>query len=261
MLDMTNKLLLADGLNIVRRCYEANPAPESIEKAKAAADSSFLSFKRAMSQHRPSHALAVFDYGGETWRHQLYAGYLSNRKPMPEVLANVLPALRDRLKAELGLPSVAIPGVEADDTIASVSLRWVAALPEAEVVVLTTDKDMCYLVSKGVQVYDHFNNVWRTPEWVFQKFGVTPAQIPDWLALVGDSVDCIPGVTGVGPKTAAKLLSEHGDLEGVLQNADSVRGKVGEHLRAERELARQWLQLTTLRTDVQAGLSLKDLRC
>ncbi|TES65642.1 hypothetical protein E2P84_36555, partial [Burkholderia cepacia] len=152
-------LLLIDGLNIVRRVYEAHPQPDSREKIEGVVRSSLGSFKRALTEIMPTHALAAFDHGGETWRHRLYPPYRANRKPMPQILRDALPGLYQLLADRLGLTVVSIPDVEAEDVIATCFSRWASSKPDP-VVVLSTDKDLAWLMTKGAHIRDHF-----TPEW------------------------------------------------------------------------------------------------
>jgi len=252
-------LLLIDGLNIVRRCYEANPAPDSPEKAQATARTAFSSFRRALTENPHTHALAAFDFGGRTWRHDLYERYREKRKPMPDELRDILPAFRQRLTDDLGLAVVCVPGVEADDVIGTVHSHWVAC-KAAPVVVVSTDKDLCQLIASGARIRDHFKPEWRDAEWVFTKFGVPPEQLGDMLALMGDSSDDIPGVAGIGAKTAAKLLTEHGSLEALLAAAGSVKGKNGERLQEQAEMARLSRQLVELNVSVPVGVTWNSLR-
>lgn len=254
----TLHLMLVDGLNVVRRVYEANPAPDSKEKADAAVRSSLGSFRRALEEHKPTHVLAPFDYGGRTWRHELFADYRKKRKPMPQELRDVLPTLYDKLAA-MGIATLSIAGVEADDVVAAVFFRWVEAkgLP---VTILSTDKDLTALVAHGARVRDHFKPEWRDATWVQNKFFVSPDRMHDLLALMGDSSDDVPGVPGVAVKTAAKLLNEYGSLDGVLQAAGSIKGKLGENLRTSVELVRLSRKLVDFKTDMTLGLTWNALR-
>lgn len=243
-----SKLLIIDGLNLFRRIYEANPAPESVEKAQGAITSAKASLNRALSEHQPSHVLLAFDANGKNWRHQLYPKYKLNRKPMPEVFAMALVEAKSHLMAQ-GWYLSEISGVEADDTIASAT--YLARQAGADVVILTTDKDAVSLVGEGVQVRDHFNRVWRDKNWCETKFfGTQPEQLLDYLALTGDAVDGVPGVAKVGAKTAAKLLSQYGTLENVLAHAHLVKGVVGTNLIEQADVARMSRQLTELQLDV-----------
>lgn len=252
----TEHLVLIDGLNIVRRVYEANPAPDSADKAQGAVRSSLASFRRALEEHQPTHVLAPFDYGGPTWRHALYPQYRQKRKPMPAELREVLPLLYEKLHA-MGVPTISVPDVEADDVLACVFGHWGQ---RGTVTVVSTDKDLAYLVAHGARVRDHFKPEWRDDAWIEAKFGVKAALLHDLLALTGDTSDDIPGVPGVGVKSAAKLLATYGSLDGVLAHAGDVKGKQGEQLRASVELVRLARQLVAFKTDMQLGLTWRSLR-
>lgn len=252
------RLLLIDGLNIVRRVYEANPAPESPEKIEGVVRSAMGSFKRALKEHQPTHVLAPFDHGGNTWRHDLYPAYRQNRKPMPEILREALPGLKAKLHQDLGIPTVTVPGVEADDVIAAVYACWAKHYPAKSATVLSTDKDLTALVELGAIVYDHFNGETRDAAWIAKKMGVKPAQVQDFLALMGDSVDGVPGVPGVGPKTAQDWLAAYPTLTDLL-HAD-LPGKKFATLKEQADLAVLSRQLIAFKTDFTLGLTFKDLR-
>lgn len=255
-------LLLIDGLNIVRRVYEANPAPDSVDKAQVALRNALSSFRNALRKHRPTHVLALFDCAGKTWRHELYPAYHSTRKPMAQELRDGLPAFYADLTRQWGIPTISKEGYEADDLIGTTLTRWLEK-PRGPVKVLSNDKDLLYFVSVGAMVMDHFGGdeaPWRDRDFVHAKFGVQPELILDFHALVGDSVDDVPGVDGVGEKTAARWLNEYGSLEGVLENADRIKGKVGENLRKQADLARLCRQLVAMKTDVTLGLTWNMLR-
>lgn len=240
-------LLLVDGLNVARRVYEANPAPESPEKIEGALRSTRSSLFRALAEHRPTHLMVAVDAPGPTWRHALNPDYKKDRKPMPELLRAGLATLWDSLRAK-GWLVLEPPGYEADDVIASGAN--VSQACGVRCTVLSTDKDLVYLLSLGARVYDHFGRIDRDEAWCLQKLGVKPAQVLDWLALKGDPVDGIMGIDKVGEKTAAKLLAAHGDLETILLRAQegAVPGKLGERLREGAGIARAARQLTALKT-------------
>lgn len=251
------KLLLLDGMNIVRRVYEAVKGDDTPERADGALRSSWGSFMRGLREHQPTHALAAFDAGGRTWRHELFANYKVDRKPMAESLRAALPGFLERLN-NAGLRTLRMPGVEADDTITTLAVK--AASRGFEVVVLSTDKDLLVLLDKGIKVYDHFAGEFRDEAWVRNKFhGIRPAQMTDFLGLCGDDIDGIPGVEQIGAKTAAKLLLEHGDLDTVLANAASIKGKLGERLRLCAPDALLSRQLATMKTDLALGLTPRDI--
>ncbi|HEY8027443.1 MAG TPA: 5'-3' exonuclease H3TH domain-containing protein [Burkholderiaceae bacterium] len=252
------KLLAIDGLNLVRRVYQANPDPDSAEKADAAMRVCLQSFRKLLKLHQPTHVLPAFDFGGRTWRHDLYARYREHREPMPEPLRNALPGLYGEL-ADLGLPPVvSIPLVEADDAIATCVMRWLRE-QRGDAIVVSTDKDLHALIADGALVWDHFKGEWHDAAWVEKKFGVAPQQLIDLIALMGDATDGIPGVEKIGIKTAARLLRSYGSLEGVLAGAGILMDPMGERLRRDRELAFLSRRLATLKTDVQLGVTWKML--
>jgi len=250
-------LLVIDALNIIRRIHEAIPTPDSAEKVADTVKSSLSSFKRALKTHSPTHAVAVFDFGGPTWKHALFDGYQAHRKPMPQHLRDGLFTIKQELHA-LGLHWIAIEGIEADDAIAAVIETWCHHSTERAIIV-STDKDFLQLLSSQVCVYDHFKGAWRDEAYVLEKFGVKPTQMGDFLALMGDAADGIPGVAKVGSKTAATLLRINGTLDRVLSNADKVAGQVGVNLRKGIEMARLSRQLVSFKTDTALGLTWKML--
>ncbi len=246
-------LLIIDALNIIRRIHEAVPGPEGEAKMADTITSSLASFRRALKTHTPTHAVAVFDHGGRTWKHDLYAPYQAHRKPMPQPLREGLPVIQLGLQ-NLGLHSIAIEGIEADDAMATLAEKWCQAHPQ-RVIIVSTDKDFLQLLNDQVCIYDHFKGLWRDEAYVLKKFGVKPSQMGDLLALMGDAVDGIPGVPKVGSKTAAGLLRIHGHLDRVISNADKVPGQVGAHLRQGIEILRLSRALVAFKTDVPLGLT------
>lgn len=250
-------LLMIDAMNIIRRIHEAVPGPDSQEKVADTITSSLASFKRALQTHRPSHAVAVFEHGGSTWRHDLFAHYQANRKPVPALLQDGLLTIRQALQ-DMGLHWIAIEGIEAADAIAALAEKWCKASPDLAII-LSTNKDLLQLLSDQVCIYDHFKGIWRDQAYVLEKFGVKPSQMGDLLALMGDAADNIPGVDKVGSKTAAELLRINGHLDRVISNADKVQGQVGVHLRLGIERARLSRKLVSFKTDMPLGLTWKML--
>ncbi|MES2743542.1 MAG: 5'-3' exonuclease H3TH domain-containing protein [Pseudomonadota bacterium] len=247
------RLLAIDGLNIVRRVYEASPEPDSPEKADLALRHAFSSFRNLINDHLPSHVLPAFDFGGPTWRHALYAGYRQARAPMPQALRERLPAFYAKLRG-LGMQVVTIPEVEADDVIGTAVMRWLGE-GRGDVVVASTDKDLHGLIAHGALVWDHFKSEWHDHAWVEAKFGVPPALLPDLLALMGDATDSIPGVSKIGLKTGARLLRTYGNLDAVMAGAGILKDTLGERLRKEREILYLSRQLVQLKTDVRLGVT------
>ncbi|OGB27738.1 MAG: 5'-3' exonuclease [Burkholderiales bacterium RIFCSPLOWO2_02_FULL_57_36] len=252
------KLLAIDGLNIVRRVYEANDEPDSAEKAERALRNSQSSFKRLLDTHQPTHVLAAFDFGGVTWRHALYEKYRADRKEIPAVLKERLPDFFGKL-ADIGLVVLSIPEVEADDVIATGVTRWLSE-GRGEAIVASTDKDLHGLIAYGAIVWDHFKGEWHDRAWVEKKFGVPPEKMTDLLALMGDASDGIPGVSNVGIKTAAKLLHSYGNLDGIMAGAGILLNPLGVKLRKDRDLAMLSRKLAELKTDVSLGVTWKMLQ-
>lgn len=248
-----NHLLLIDGLNLVRRIYGANPAPDSREKAEGAINASRSSFRRALADHKPTHCLWTFDHPSPTWRHDLYSEYKINRKPMAEELRVELDGFCEEL-ALLGWAEATFPGFEAEDTIASATRLAIAA--GARVTVLSNDKDTLCLMGEGAVVHDHFARESRNEAYCEAKFGVPSNQLLEVLALWGDAVDGVPGVDKVGVTTAAKLVREFGPVAAVLEAAaaNKIPGKLGIRLREQAERARLSRALVELRFDVYTAV-------
>ncbi|MBY0238887.1 MAG: 5'-3' exonuclease [Burkholderiaceae bacterium] len=248
-----SRLLAIDGLNIVRRVYEASPEPDSDVKADIALRHALSSFRHLINGHEPSHVLPAFDFGGRTWRHDLYEGYREGRAPMPEPLRAALPGFYASLE-KIGLQPVSLPGVEADDVIGTAVMRWLHE-GRGDAVVASTDKDLHCLIADGALVWDHFKGEWHDAAWVENKWGVPPEQLPDLLALMGDATDSIPGVSRVGQKTAARLLRTYGTLDAIMAGAGILKDTLGETLRKERDMLYLSRQLVQLKTDVKVGVS------
>lgn len=247
------KLLAIDGLNIVRRVYEASPEPDSDLKASIALRHAFSSFRNLIEAHEPTHVLAAFDFGGQTWRHALYPRYREHRAPMPSCLRDALPEFQQSL-ARVGVRSLVVPEVEADDVIGTGVMRWLGE-GRGEAVVATTDKDLHALIAHGALVWDHFKGEWHDDAWVRERFGVAPELLHDLLALMGDATDGVPGVSKVGMKTAARLLNAYGNLEAVMAGAGILKTPLGERLRAEREILWMSRKLVELKLDVRLGVT------
>lgn len=252
------KLLAIDGLNIVRRVYEASPDEDSPDKAEVALRHALSSFRRLLSTHQPTHVLAAFDYGGATWRSEIYPLYRVNRTPMPQPLKERLPEFYTTL-SNLGLRVVCLEGVEADDVIATAVLRWLGE-GRGDAIVASTDVDLHVLISSGALLWDQFKGEWHDRDWVEKKFGIPPEMLTDLLALCGDSTDGIPGVDGIGPKSAAKLLSTYKTLEGIMAGAGILLTTTGQKLRAGRDMAFLSRELVKLKTDVRLGVTWKMLQ-
>jgi protein Xni len=250
-------VLLIDALNLIRRVHAAQGAKKDGENTDGAIDSCVHSLKRALNECRPTHAVCVFEGQGPSFRHEIYSGYKAGRQPMPEDLQKNLVRYKDAFSAA-GVKSIKMEAVEADDIIASLALR--VALHKGDVVILSTDKIFLQLLSHHIRVRDHFNKAFLDGAYVMKKFGVQPEQFVDLLSLAGDSTNTIPGIPGVGLKTAARLLEEHSTLEGVLEKAGKIPGKTGEALTSHAPDALLARQLIRLRDDIELGENLQSFR-
>jgi DNA polymerase-1 len=212
---------------------------------------------RLLADYEPEQIAAVFDAPGKTFRDELYAEYKANRPPMPDELrSQIAPALA-AIEA-LGIRVIRIEGVEADDVIGTLAKAATAA--GLDTVISTTDKDMTQLVDEHVLVLNTMDDRRLDRAGVEEKFGVQPERIIDYLTLIGDSSDNVPGVPGVGPKTAQKWLAEYGDLDQIVEHADDIAGKVGDNLRAALADLPLYRELVTIKCDVRLPFALDGLR-
>lgn len=260
---MAIRFLLVDALNLIRRVYAAQPGDDTPAKADGARISSKQSLQRALRETAPTHALMVFEGREPGWRHLLYRDYKINHGPMPQPLADALPAYREAFAA-LGVTSFEMPRVEADDVVGTLAVK--IAEVGGQAVILSTDKIYLQLLSEHIFVRDHFKPADLDRAYVAKRFGVTPETFVDFLALSGDSTNAIPGVPGIGPKTATRLIEEFGTLDGILAaaapNAEHgwLTRKMRDKLQDHAEDARLAQSLVRLQTDLDVGLNLKDLR-
>jgi len=198
----------------------------------------------------------VLDAPGPTFRHEIYPEYKATRPPMPEDLVVQMPRIDDVIAA-FRVPAIRIPGMEADDIIATLARSHAGDVDK--VVIISSDKDLMQLVTHKVVMLDTMKDRWVDEEAVREKFGVKPSQVAHVQALMGDSSDNVPGLPGVGPKTAGKLIAMYGDIENLLEHSQEVRGKVGEKLPEQAEELRTSLSLVTLKDDVPVERTLDDL--
>jgi DNA polymerase-1 len=251
-------LLLVDGSSWLYRAFHALPAlTTSRGEPTGAIHGVAAMLRRLMKDYQPAYVAVVFDARGPTFRDELFADYKAHRPPMPDELAAQIEPLHELVRA-MGLPLLMVEGVEADDVIGTLA-RQAEALG-LRTFVATGDKDMAQLVSDRVTLVNTMDNTTLDIGGVKSKFGVEPAQMVDYLALIGDSVDNVPGVDKVGPKTAAKWISEYGGLDGVIARADEIKGKIGENLRAAIGHLPLSRRLVSLKLDVPLPLAPRDLR-
>jgi DNA polymerase-1 len=254
----TPPVVLVDGSSYLFRAYHALPPLMTSKNQPTGAIKGVISMIRKLEQDFPgSKMVVVFDAKGKTFRHDMYEEYKANRPPMPEDLGVQIQPIHEIVRA-MGLPLLIVEGVEADDVIGT--LAFEATSKGIDVVISTGDKDMAQLVSDHVTLINTMTDTWMDREGVVEKFGVKPEQIIDYLALVGDKVDNIPGVNKCGPKTAVKWLQTWKDLDEVIDHADEVKGKIGEYLREATETLPLSYELATIRTDVSLDFGLEDLR-
>jgi DNA polymerase-1 len=213
--------------------------------------------RKLLDEYQPQYIGVIFDAKGKTFRDELFNQYKAHRPPMPEDLACQIQPLHDLIRA-LGLPLICVDGVEADDVIGTLAQQ--ATAQGMETIISSGDKDLAQLVNGHVSLVNTMNQSKLDPEGVKAKFGVSPEQIVDYLALVGDTVDNIPGVPGIGPKTAAKLLHQYHNLDQIIAHADEIKGKMGENLRLHQDQFPLAKQLVSVRRDLSLGLSPKDLQ-
>ncbi len=291
------KALLIDGLNLVRRIYAAVPNVRDSNGDKVSGDNSdshsdstsdsdstsnshsnstnnvtdnatadhigavtqstAASLTRALAKHQPSHCVAVFEDDAPTWRHQLFAEYKQNRKPMPRDLRDHLDEVQQAFR-QLAIECYSLPGYEADDIIATLAVKIAAHGGNA--LIVSTDRHYCQLLDANIAVFDHFAKRRLDAAMIVKRFGVDANQLVDFLSLAGDRSANIAGIKTIGKYTAAQLLDKYGDLESVLQAADKLPGKLGAKLRRGKDDARLAKKLFTLKTDVELGLNLNQLR-
>ncbi len=254
----TQPLILVDGSSYLFRAYHALPPLTNSKGEPTGAIVGVLNMlKRLLDEYHPEHVAVVFDAPGGSFRNEIYSEYKANRAEMPDELREQIQPLHDIIRA-MGLPLIIEKGVEADDVIGTLAKQ--ATEQGLNTLISTGDKDMAQLVNEQVTLINTMSDKITDSSGVMERFGVTPEQIIDYLALVGDTSDNIPGVPKCGPKTAAKWLGEYGDLDNLISHADEIKGKVGEYLRASLEQLPLARELATIKLDValdQGPLQLK----
>jgi DNA polymerase I len=231
MTSSTQKTLcLVDGSSFLFRAYHAVPP---LTNAKGEPTNAIYGvsnmLRKLLSEYQTDYVAVVFDAAGKTFRNDLYEQYKANRVTMPDDLRVQIEPLHQLIRA-MGLPLIMESGIEADDVLGVLAQH--AAQQGFHVVISTGDKDMAQLVTEQITLENTMTNTRMDVQGVIDKFGVTPEQIIDYLALMGDSSDNIPGVPKVGPKTAAKWLQQYQTLDNLIAHADDIKGKIGENLRA-----------------------------
>ena len=242
-----HRLLLVDGSSYLYRAFHAMPDLRNGAGEPTGAIYGMVNMmRRARSELKADHIACVFDAKGKTFRDEMYSEYKAHRSPMPEDLVKQIEPIHAIVKA-LGWPVLMVSGVEADDVIGTLACQATEA--GWETIISTGDKDLAQLVNSSVTLINTMSNEKLDINGVIEKFGVPPERIVDYLSIIGDTVDNVPGVPKAGPKTANKWLAEFGDLDNLMANADQVKGVVGENLRASLEWLPQARQLITVKTD------------
>jgi len=246
----TPPFVLVDGSSYLFRAYHAMPPGFTNSKGEPTGTIYGVTnmLRRLLADYQPEHVAVVFDAKGKTFRNDMYKAYKANRPPMPDDLREQIEPVHDVVKA-MGFPLICVSGVEADDVIGTLAKQ--ATEKGIETVISTGDKDMAQLVSEHVSLVNTMTDVESDIDGVNEKFGVPPERMIDYLALVGDTADNVPGVPKVGPKTAVKWLSEFDNVENIIAHADEFKGKVGEYLRENIEQLVLSKELVTIKCDVE----------
>jgi len=245
----TKPLILIDGSHYMFRAFHAMPSLNNSQGEPTGAAYGVVNMlKRLLEEYDPNHIAFVFDAKGKTFRDDMYTEYKANRPPMPEELRSQKEPIR-QLVVALGIPLLEVPGVEADDVIGTLAVQ--ASRDGMPVIISSGDKDLAQLVDANVTMVNTMDGTVLDEAGVKAKWGVPPNRIIDYLSLVGDAVDNVPGVPKVGPKTAVKWLDAYGDLDNVVANADAVKGKVGENLRGSLDSLPLSRALVTIKCDVE----------
>ena len=260
-MESDKEIILIDGSSLLFRAYHALGSQGGLSTKDGQPTHAVFGIanmlRSLIRECQPEYIAMVMDAKGKTFRHQMYDQYKANRPPMPDDLRRQLEYVL-KLVPAMGLPLVSIPGVEADDVIGTLSCEAVDA--DFHVMIVSSDKDLAQLVNDRVVMVDTMKNSRLDVQGVVDKFGIPPDRIIEYLALMGDASDNIPGVPGVGPKTAVKWLNDFGSLDNIIARADEIKGKVGQSLRDNLELLELSRQLATVKCDVDTGYSFDNLQ-
>ena len=254
---VSTPVVLVDGSSYLFRAYHAMPPLNNSKGMPTGAVKGVVNMMRSLAKdYASANIVVVFDAKGPTFRNEMYVEYKAHRPPMPDDMRPQIEPIHQIINA-MGLPLLIIPGVEADDVIGTLAAQ--ATAQGIDTLISTGDKDMAQLVSPHVGLVNTMTNTYLDEEGVFTKFGVRPDQIIDYLAIVGDTADNIPGVPGAGPKTAVKWLAAYNTLENLMEKADEIGGKIGEKLRNALDFLPLSQALTTIKLDVELEQSLDQM--
>jgi len=251
-------LILVDGSSYLYRAFHAMPNLSTSRGESTGAIYGMVNMlRKLLADYNPDYIAVVFDAPGKTFRDELYAEYKAHRAPMPDNLVSQIESIHTGVRA-LGLPLLMIDGVEADDVIGTLATQASAA--GRKTLIVTGDKDFAQLVGPQINLVNTMSNAFYDAQAVKEKFGVPPERIIDYLALVGDSVDNIPGVPNVGPKTAAKWLQTYGSLDAIVEHCQEIGGKAGENLCASLDKLPLSRELATIKCNVKLDYAPEDLK-
>ncbi len=257
MTDKKPPLILVDGSSYLFRAFHALPPLTNSKGQPTGAVYGVINMlKKLVADYKPEHIAVIFDAKGKTFRNDLYKEYKANRPPMPDDLRSQIEPLHELVEA-LGFPLIVVPEVEADDVIGTYARQ--ATQQNIDTLISTGDKDIAQLVNPHVTLINTMSNVVLDEAGVMDKFDVPPSAIIDYLALMGDTSDNIPGVPKVGPKTAAKWIKQYKTLDNLIAHADEIKGKVGESLRENIDQLPLSRELTTIKCDVELEQGINDL--
>ena len=258
MSEEKDPIILVDGSSYLYRAYHALPPLTTNKNQPTGAIKGVISMiKRILIDHPDSPVAVVFDAKGKTFRHDMYSEYKANRPPMPEDLVQQIEPIHQIISL-MGIKLIMISGVEADDVIGTLADQ--ARQKKLDTVISTGDKDMTQLVCKNVSVVNTMSGELLDEAGVLKKFGVGPELITDYLALIGDKSDNVPGVDKVGPKTAVKWLTEYKNIDGIVDNSENITGKVGENLRLGLKQLSLSKELVTIKKDVDLDVTIEGLK-
>ena len=257
-IETQDPIILVDGSSYLYRAYHAlPPLLTSTNKPTGAIKGVISMIQRILIDHPSSPVAVIFDAKGKTFRHEMYKEYKANRPPMPTDLAEQIEPIH-RIIELMGIKLITISGVEADDVIGTLADQ--ARQKQIDTVISSGDKDMTQLVCKNVKVVNTMTGELLDTKGVKKKFGVPPELIIDYLALIGDTSDNVPGVDKVGPKTAVKWLTEYKNIDGIVDNSENIPGKVGENLRMGLEQLSLSKELVTIKKDVDLDVTIEGLK-
>ncbi|MBY7816629.1 flap endonuclease Xni [Vibrio fluvialis] len=252
---MSIHLVIIDALNLIRRVHSAQPDETDIART---IETTSRTLQRIIGEAEPTHIIAVFDHHLQDrgWRAEILPGYKAGRKPMPLPLQQGLDKIQQAWW-DLGIDSLLSDGDEADDLVATLATK--VAAHQEKVTIISTDKGYCQLLSPTLQIRDYFQHRWLDEPFIDKEFGVKPSQLADYWGLTGVSSSQVPGVPGIGPKAAKEILTQFADIESAYAS-EALPAKYHKKLDEHIELARVCKQVAGLKTDIELGFNLQDIR-